>query len=210
VKLRDVVYSPIVDEPYPLSTQMVLRLGGTKKMASAIRRYGDWLGSEAALAGGLGPEEPDRLDNRHLADSLAVAECWHPLRPSSIADLGSGVGLPGIPLAILYPDAAVTLVDRSEARCRLLKRAARVLGLPNLRVVQTDVNDLEGTFDVAVARGLAAPDRVLPALRRLVAPGGCGVVLGSRVAEVSVPGFSTREVGTGILEPVSWILMMDD
>lgn len=178
-------------------------------MATAIGRYGDWLTSEAAAAGGLGPEEADRLDNRHLADSLAVAECWQPLRPSSIADLGSGVGLPGIPLAILYPSATVTLLDRSGARCRLLKRATRVLGLPNVTVMQADVDDLEGTFDVVVARGLAAPDRVLQPLHRLVAPGGYGVVLGSRVAELSVPGFSSREVGVGILEPVSWVLMMD-
>lgn len=198
-----------VNELYPLSTQMILRLGGTTEMVTAIGRYGDWLGSEAAVAGGLGPEEVDRLDNRHLADSLAVAECWYPLRPSSIADLGSGVGLPGIPLAILYPNAAVTLVDRSEARCRLLRRATRVLGLANATVIQADLDDLEGIFDVVVARGLAAPDRVLRSLHRLVAPGGYGVVFGSRVEEVSVTGFSTREVGVGILEPVSWVLMMD-
>lgn len=202
------LFSP-VDERYPLSAQMILRLGGTATMVASIGRYGDWLTTEAAEAGGIGPDEADRLDNRHLADSLAVAECWHPLQPSSIADLGSGVGLPGIPLAILYPDTTVTVVDRSGARCRLLRRAARVLGLPNVEVTQVDVEQVEGAYQVVVARGLAAPERALPSLHRLVAPGGFGVIFGSRVAKVSVPGFSTVAVGEGILEPVSWVLMMD-
>lgn len=178
-------------------------------MVTTLDRYGDWLATEAVPAGGIGPDEVDRLDNRHLADSLAVAECWYPWQPGSVADLGSGVGLPGIPLAILYPTATVSLIDRSGARCRLLQRAIRVLGLSNVTVIQAEVDELGGSFDVVVARGLAAPDRVKESLHRLVAPGGHGVVLGSRVADLSVPGFSTREVGVGILEPVSWVLMMD-
>lgn len=198
-----------VVEPYPISAQMIHRLGGTTAMLASIGRYRDWLESEAASAGGIGPLETERLDHRHLADSLAVAECWHPFQPSSIADLGSGAGLPGIPLAILYPNAAVTLVDRSGARCRLMRRAIRVLGLPNVTVMEADAHLLHDTFEVVVARGLASPDRVLGLLRGLVAPGGWGLILGSRVAPRSVAGYSTRVVGAGILDPVSWILMMD-
>lgn len=188
---------------------MIRRLGGTEAALASLGRFGDWLASEAVLAGGIGPDEVDRLDNRHLADSLAVAECWHPHRPSSIADLGSGVGLPGIPLAILYPEASVTLVERSGARCRLIRRAARVLELPNARVVQSDVGHLKGSFEVVVARGLSNPARILGPMRRLVEAGGWGLVLGSRLAAPTVAGFTTVAVGAGILDPVSWILMMD-
>lgn len=198
-----------MSDQYPLSAKIVSRLGGTPDTMAAIGLYATWLASEAVVAGGIGPEEVGRLDNRHLADSLAVAECWHPRQPSSLLDLGSGVGLPGIPLAILCPDTGVTLVDRSERRCRLMRRAVRVLRLRNVEVVRSEAEALTGTFDVVVARGLAGPDRVRELLGRLVAPGGSGVILASRVALVTVPGFSTRSVGEGILDPVSWVLMMD-
>ena len=58
--------------------------------------------------------------------------------PDEVLDVGTGVGLPGIPLAILFPETMVTLLDRGGRRVRLLHRAVRVLGLPNVVIAQGD------------------------------------------------------------------------
>jgi 16S rRNA (guanine527-N7)-methyltransferase len=115
--------------------------------------------------------EPQAMVARHLLDSLAIAPHVH---GDAIADLGSGPGLPGIPLAILFPARRVLLVEANGKKARFLRECARRLPLPNVEVVEARA---EGAHPVArvpcvVARALAA----LPELVRLaepwLAPGG--------------------------------------
>lgn len=174
-----------------------------------LERYAEWLVTEAGPAGGLGPQETERIDQRHLADSLAMAEVWWPHSPQTLLDLGSGVGLPGIPLAILHRETAVTLIDRSGRRATLLRRAIRILGLENATVIQTDIALQAGRFEVVVARGVAEPLRLLPDFERLVSAPGWAVVAGSRSGPPAFEGFQTEEVGRGILDPPGWVLIMD-
>lgn len=100
--------------------------------------------------------DPGEMVTRHLLDSLAVMP--H-VAGHTLADLGSGAGLPGIPLAIALPSAQVTLVDSNGKKARFLREAARALPLPNARVQQVRVQELRGDFDCITARAFASlPD----------------------------------------------------
>lgn len=89
---------------------------------------------------------------RHLLDSLATLPF---VKGESLADLGSGAGLPGIPLAIARPDLAVTLIESNGKKARFLREAVRALPLPNVTVEQARVQDAVGTFDTVTARAFA-------------------------------------------------------
>ncbi len=97
-----------------------------------------------------------RLVSRHLLDSLSLLPL---LRGTRVLDLGTGAGLPGVPLAIARPDARFTLIDRSERRIRFVRQAAFELGLQNVDAVEADYVDFraDGEFDTVVSRAVAKP-----------------------------------------------------
>ncbi len=147
-----------------------------------LARFGRFLADEAIPAGALGPGEAERLEDRHLHDSLGFSIAWQGERsPDRLVDVGSGAGLPGIPLAILWPECDVRLVERSGRRAGLLRRASRILDLGNVTVLQASVEDLTSS-DVSgaamVMRAVFPPDRALDEVehaaweRLVVASGG--------------------------------------
>jgi 16S rRNA (guanine527-N7)-methyltransferase len=97
--------------------------------------------------------EPLEMVSRHLLDSLAALPFVH---GSTLADLGSGAGLPGIPLAISRPDLAVTLVESNGKKARFLREVARTLPLANVTIEQARVQDTTGHFDCVTARAFAS------------------------------------------------------
>lgn len=113
--------------------------------------------------------DPDEMITRHLLDSLAIAP--H-VRGASLIDLGTGAGLPGIPLAILGPERAVTLVDSNGKKTRFLREAVRVLGLANVRIENARAEDLQGQYDCIVARAFASIADLLRVGGHLLAPDG--------------------------------------
>jgi 16S rRNA (guanine527-N7)-methyltransferase len=82
--------------------------------------------------------DPAEMVPRHLLDSLAILP-W--VRGPRLADVGTGAGLPGIPIAIARPDVAVTLLDSNGKKARFCRHAAMELGLPNVVVVQARIED---------------------------------------------------------------------
>ncbi len=188
------------------------RFAGIELGSEAERLLGTfaaWLREEAIPAGGLGPAEAASIEVRHLADALTFAAGWRGGRPpGSIVDLGSGVGLPGIPLAIAHPEAEVVLVDRSGRRARLARRAIRVLGLDNVQVLEGDVRRVAVPCDAVVARGVMPPAELLPILRRLAGARGCAVVGGSHRTAPEVSGYVTIEVPAWVLDQPAWLLKM--
>ncbi|HLU12356.1 MAG TPA: 16S rRNA (guanine(527)-N(7))-methyltransferase RsmG, partial [Arenimonas sp.] len=91
--------------------------------------------------------------SRHLLDSLAM---WRFLRPGRLADLGTGPGLPGIPLAMARPDVEVSLVESNGKKARFLREAVRRLGLSNARVLESraEAVDEPGAYPQITARAL--------------------------------------------------------
>ncbi|MDH4306796.1 MAG: class I SAM-dependent methyltransferase [Acidimicrobiia bacterium] len=173
-----------------------------------LRRFADWLREEAIAAGGVGPGERDRVEDRHVLDSLAFAGAWRGRLPHTLVDLGSGSGLPALPLAILFPDSEVVAVDRSGRRCRLIRRASRILDLGNVTVRESDIADIDMVADVVVSRASLPPEQLHTHLARIAAPAGVAVVGGSHVAVPSVAGFTTMEVPPEVLDRAVWLLIM--
>lgn len=89
---------------------------------------------------------------RHLLDSLAVLPF---VAGKRLADLGSGAGLPGIPLALCHPFDEVVLVDSNGKKARFLREAARHLQLAQVRVAESRVEAVAGEFDCVTARAFA-------------------------------------------------------
>ncbi len=108
---------------------------------------------------------------RHVLDSLAVAP-W--LAGPRIVDVGTGAGLPGIPLALLRPGDNFTLVDSAGKRTRFLRHAVARLGLDNVEIVDARVQDFDGGsgFDTVVSRAFAAVGDFTAAAGHLCAPDG--------------------------------------
>ncbi len=117
--------------------------------------------------------EPVRAVSHHLLDSLAVLREL-PDGTGALADVGSGAGLPGIPIAIAEPGRRVTLNDASEKKGAFLRQAGIELGLPNLRVHvgRVDAWRPAERFAVVISRGFASLVDFVAAARHLVAPGG--------------------------------------
>ena len=113
--------------------------------------------------------EPREMIGRHLLDSLAIAPYAQGTR---LADLGSGAGLPGIPLAILEPLREHVLIDSNGKKTRFLRETVRELKLTNVRVEQARVENVRGQFDCITARAFAALKDMLAMGGHLLAPGG--------------------------------------
>jgi 16S rRNA (guanine527-N7)-methyltransferase len=180
---------------FPLDTGQLESLG----------QYRDWLQTEALAAGGIGPNEVPHLIERHIADALTWLK---PLdrAPSTMLDIGSGVGLPGIPLAVALPETDVTLLDRSGRRCGLLRRAVRLLDLENATVVEQDVATAITQVEVVVSRASLPPAALRPHLERLA--GRLAIVGGSTAGPREVPGYSTVKIESRYLDSPRWVLIM--
>ena len=176
-----------------------LSLEGARK----LERLAYWLRVEAIPAGGLGPSEADIIESRHIADSLMFAAAWEQ-PPEECWDLGSGVGLPGLVLAIAWPATRLVLIDRSAKRCHLARRAVRVLGL-DTEVKQADLTSLVGSVGAIVSRAAMPASKLRPIIEQLLAPGGSAVVSGGLEDE---PGYERVKIPAGALDqPVRHLIM---
>jgi 16S rRNA (guanine527-N7)-methyltransferase len=128
---------------------------------------------------------PADMIDRHLLDSLAIAP--H-VRGESLADLGSGAGLPGIPLAILEPARQHVLVDSNGKKARFLREAVRTLGLVNVRVEQSRVEDMRGEFETVTARAFAGLAEMLRVGGRLLAADGVWLAMKGQLGKDDVLG----------------------
>jgi 16S rRNA (guanine527-N7)-methyltransferase len=146
-----------------------------------------------------GHQSTETIFQRLVLDALALWKTVDPLAgPGSIADLGSGAGFPGIPLAILAPERKVILVDARERRYHFQRTAVRELGLSNVepRLGRIEALPAEPSACV-VAQALAKPQQALEYAMRWLAPGGVVVIPGSETAPDPVdPDGQLAESGT--------------
>jgi 16S rRNA (guanine527-N7)-methyltransferase len=127
------------------------------------------LANEGIDWGLLGPSEGARIWSRHLLNCAAVASAFEP--GARVVDLGSGAGLPGIPIALARPDLTVVLLEPLARRVRFLELVLPLLGLPGVSVRRARAEECRGLgVDAVTARAVAPIDRLagwaLPLLRR--------------------------------------------
>ena len=115
-------------------------------------------------------DRPSQI-TKHLLDSLSVRPF---LRGERIADVGSGAGFPGIPLAILEPGRRFTLVESTGKKCRFLEHVRDALGLANVEVIQARAEAFKPTerFDTVLARAVGPVAELVKLAGPLVAGGG--------------------------------------
>jgi 16S rRNA (guanine527-N7)-methyltransferase len=115
--------------------------------------------------------EPEKMVSHHLLDSLAVAPHLHAKR---LLDVGSGAGLPGIPLALANPDTHVTLLDSNHKKSAFLNQVVMELKLKNAEVCSERVESwqTQNRFDVIISRAFSDMGEFVRITRHLLAPGG--------------------------------------
>lgn len=115
----------------------------------------------------------EQLIVRHVLDSLAA---WPTVRSFAqrrqIADVGSGAGFPGIPLAVFLPDSRFTLLEPSAKKAAFLRNASILADLENVEVVETRLEKARRRFDLVVFRAFSPLPRALGDLQRILEPNG--------------------------------------
>lgn len=151
----------------------------------AIEKYVDILASKGVEWGLLGPREVERLWQRHILNSVALEGLVS--EGSDVIDVGSGAGLPGIPLAVLRPDLRVRLVEPLLRRSTFLGETVDELGLADrVEVVRGRAEDISDTCDAVTARAVAPLDRLCRWTAHLVREGGEILALKGQSAEAEV------------------------
>jgi 16S rRNA (guanine527-N7)-methyltransferase len=173
----------------------------------AAERYVARLATDGVTRGLIGPREVGRLWERHVLNSAAVAEAV----PSGarVVDVGSGAGLPGIPLGLARPDLSVTLVEPMARRVEFLTEAvdelAAVLGDRRWTVVrgraeERSVVTAVGPVDVVTARAVAPLPRLVAWCRGLLRPGARLVALVGATAVAELPSVLDELGAAGMTE----------
>lgn len=144
------------------------RIQLARQFTAALAEHGE----ERGL---IGPLELPRLWTRHVLNSVIAAPLFH----GSVADIGSGAGLPGIVLAIARPDVQWTLIEPMERRVIWLNEQVDALGLDNVEVLRARAEDAQRPegFDIVTARAVSALKTLIPLTAPLVRDGGELVLL---------------------------------
>lgn len=175
---------------HPLLAQAVATLQLPKDQAAALWQfclcYQHWQASSRLT----GATTMAKFISDHLLDSLSALPRLRGLR---VLDLGTGCGLPGLPLAITASDRHFTLVDRSARKLGFARYAASRLKLQNLCIRQQNADDIRETFDTVIARALAPPAKSLAlAAPRLASTGR--IILMQPEGRIPPQGWSTPEI----------------
>lgn len=150
-----------------------------------VRRFAADLAEHGERLGLIGPLEPPRLWSRHVLNSGLLAE-FVP-EGATIADVGSGAGLPGLVLAAARPDLDVVLIEPMERRVRWLEEERDRLGLERVRVERARAEEVEARrFDVVTARAVGALTGLLPITARLARAGGALALLKGAAVDAEV------------------------
>jgi 16S rRNA (guanine527-N7)-methyltransferase len=159
-----------------------------------LEEYAESLATDGVTRGLIGPREVPRLWDRHLVNCALLSPLIAP--GVSVADIGSGAGLPGVVIAIARPDLRVTLIEPMARRVAFLEEVRGRLGLDGLEVVRARAEQWSGgrTFDVDTARAVASLPKLLGWAMPLVSAEGALLAMkgSSAAAEIEVASGDLR------------------
>jgi 16S rRNA (guanine527-N7)-methyltransferase len=192
-----------------------------ERLPDAVR-YAELLAEVAVERGLIGPREVPRLWERHLLNCAVISE----LVPEgvTVCDVGSGAGLPGIPLALVRPDLRISLLEPLLRRTNFLREAVELLGLSRVSVVRGRAEEVLGSLDpvhVVTARAVAPLDRLAGWGVPLLRPYGQMLAIKGDTAEEELKGAraalgklgvvrsSVVRAGVALLEPPSTVVRVE-
>jgi 16S rRNA (guanine527-N7)-methyltransferase len=175
------------NQPVPEVPPVAAALFGSATDAAA--RYVAMLAGDGVVRGLIGPREVPRLWDRHVLNSAALAEAVP--EGARVVDVGSGAGLPGVPLGLARPDVSLTLVEPMARRVEFLQDVVEALGAPwrvvRGRAEERSVVRAVGPVDVVTARAVAPLPRLVGWCRGLLRPGSQLIALVGARAAAEVP-----------------------
>jgi 16S rRNA (guanine527-N7)-methyltransferase len=162
-----------------------------------ISQYVDILQTAGMERGLIGPREVDRLWDRHILNSVAVASLI--AQTATVVDVGSGAGLPGIPLAVLRPDLRVTLLEPLLRRVSFLHEVVEALGLEDrVTVVRGRAEEHQGSYEAVLARAVAPLAKLTLWCAPLRSPTGTILALKGRSAAEELAAAAPALARTGL------------
>lgn len=182
--------------------------------------YAEQLAGPGIERGLLGPREVPRIWDRHILNSAVLGSLVDPAL--TVADVGSGAGLPGIPLAIARPDLEVVLIEPLLRRSEFLAETVAVLGLDGVTVLRARAEEAQprGRFDVVTARAVAPMERLAGWTLPLLRPGGVLLALkgqsvseelrdsAASLARMGATSWKVEEVGAGVVDPAARVAVV--
>lgn len=185
-------------------------------------RYAELLADAGVRRGLIGPREVPRLWERHLLNCAVLSEAID--EGVSVCDVGSGAGLPGIPLALVRPDLTITLLEPLLRRTTFLTEVVELLGLDHVTVVRGRAEEVLGKLPpvhVVTARAVAPLERLAGWGVPLLRPYGEMLALKGDTAEEEVKAASAAlsklgavstsvvQVGEGIVDPLATVVRVE-
>ncbi|MEU0129594.1 MULTISPECIES: 16S rRNA (guanine(527)-N(7))-methyltransferase RsmG [unclassified Streptomyces] len=164
-------------------------------------RYAELLADAGVKRGLIGPREVPRLWERHLLNCAVLSEVVP--KGVTVCDVGSGAGLPGIPLALVRPDLKITLLEPLLRRTNFLQEVVELLGLDHVTVVRGRAEEVLGTLQpvhVVTARAVAPLDRLAGWGVPLLRPYGEMLALKGDTAEEEIQGARAALSKLGVVE----------
>jgi 16S rRNA (guanine527-N7)-methyltransferase len=179
--------------------------GAAKAFGSRVElavRYAELLATDGVERGLIGPREADRIWDRHLLNCAAVAELIEP--DTRVGDVGSGAGLPGIPLAIARPDLKITLIEPMLRRTTFLEHVIVELGLTSVQVLRNRADERpvleQAEFDYVTSRAVAPLDKLTRWCIPLLALGGSMLALKGDRAQEELDEFGGLLTSLGVID----------
>lgn len=185
-------------------------------------RYAELLAEAGVQRGLIGPREVPRLWERHLLNCAVLSEVVP--EGVTVCDVGSGAGLPGIPLALVREDLKITLLEPLLRRTTFLTEVVELLGLDHVTVVRGRAEEVMGKLTpvhVVTARAVAPLDRLATWGVPLLRPYGEMLALkgdtaeeelkaaGTALSKLGAVGTSILHVGEGVVDPLSTVVRVE-
>ncbi len=147
-------------------------LSSSKRQINSYIQYIELIRETSAKMNLVSKGDLPQIIERHLLDSLHALTVYDFPMGANVADLGSGAGFPGIPIAIARPDLKMTLIESRRRKCLFLNNAIEKIGLQNTVVIHDRWENIDSTFDIIMVRAVFREEDIMKKVRACLGPTG--------------------------------------